>query len=116
MNVLLRGTTCHAHDVTLHGILVRGTACHVRLTAADVKRVAMWWAGVEAWMSENLPEVIQTLNVGKPATPPEHTRACHLFRHRNILGHAVYSAARLHVFRRIARNRRVKFVIGSETW
>ncbi|CBJ33554.1 similar to F-box-containing protein 2 [Ectocarpus siliculosus] len=31
---------------------------------ADVKRVAMWWAGVEAWMSRNLPEVLGTLNAG----------------------------------------------------
>lgn len=32
--------------------------------AADVKRVGIWWAGVEAWMSQNLPEVVGTLNAG----------------------------------------------------
>eukprot|EP00752_Nemacystus_decipiens_P012927 g11441.t1 len=32
--------------------------------AKDVKRVGLWWAGVEAWMSEHLPKVLETLNVG----------------------------------------------------
>ncbi|CAN0199118.1 unnamed protein product [Pylaiella littoralis] len=32
--------------------------------ALDVKRVSVWWAGVEAWMSQHLPEVMDTLNTG----------------------------------------------------
>ncbi|CAM9171345.1 unnamed protein product [Scytosiphon promiscuus] len=32
--------------------------------ARDVKQVSAWWRGIEAWMSENLPEVLDSLNVG----------------------------------------------------
>lgn len=33
-------------------------------TAACVKRVAVWWAGIEEWMCQELPEVEASLNQG----------------------------------------------------
>lgn len=33
--------------------------------AAAVKRVALWWAGIEEWMAVHLPEAVDSLNIGK---------------------------------------------------